>query len=238
MKRERGKQLPEEFGFRSGQKGTHSSRTMMLTELTALLGERPEPASKDDYRRAIVEENALGKRTASTRRITSKRLAELYALDPKVTVFRQLLVFWKADPAGRPLLALLCAAARDPLLRQTAEAVLTAKPGERVVAAALAEAVAAAFPNRFKPATCGQVARNASQSCRSGARQARRARGVPTARYSAPGAKPQENKRFTPPRAPTADCGGSRQGPRGTPVSLPALPALPQQRLARARGFS
>jgi hypothetical protein len=164
MKRENGNQFPEEFGFRCGQKGTHTSRTIMLAELTALVGDKATFASKDDYRKGIIEDNVLGKRTASTRRITAQRLTELYVLDPTVTVFRLLQFFWKADPRGRPLLALLCAAARDPLLRQTAGPVLAAKPGERFVTAALSEAVAEAFPGRFKPSTCGQIARNAASS--------------------------------------------------------------------------
>ena len=104
----------EELGFRFGDKGTHTSRTMMLAELTALLDARTGRATREEYRKAILEENVFGKRTAATRRLTAQRLNELYALDPEVTLFRLLRFFWQADALARPLLALLCACARDP----------------------------------------------------------------------------------------------------------------------------
>ena len=54
------------------------------------------------------------------------------ALDPSVPLFRLLQVVWKDDPAGQPLLALLCASARDPLLRITAGPVLQARQDDIV----------------------------------------------------------------------------------------------------------
>src|SRR5205823_4000978 len=65
---------------------------------------------------------------------------------------------------ARPLLALLCASARDPLLRLTANPVLEAKLGEKVPTARLAEPIADAFPDRFNPSTRGKIARNAASS--------------------------------------------------------------------------
>src|SRR5262245_32747951 len=72
---ERNDLFPEQFGFRSGLKGTHTSRTIMLAELTALLDARDERTTKEGYRKAILDENVLGKRTAATRGLMAQRLS-------------------------------------------------------------------------------------------------------------------------------------------------------------------
>ncbi len=158
------KSLPESFGFRSGDRGTHTSRTMMLAELTELLASQPADAAAADYRRAIVAGNVLAKRTESTRTLTAQRMSELYALDPRVPVFRVLRRLWDADAAGRPLLACLCANARDPLLRMTAEPVLVAMPEKQVTKQELAEVVARQTGDRFNLNTIDKIARNAASS--------------------------------------------------------------------------
>ncbi len=111
----------EKFGFKFGHKGTHTSRTIMFSEISILLNSLPCDAGRSDYLAAITESNALDKPTAATRKLTAQRLTELYTLDPVIPLFRVLLRFWRDDVTGRPLLALLCALARDPLLRATAE---------------------------------------------------------------------------------------------------------------------
>ena len=168
-------ELPEVFGFHNGFGGVHTSRTMMLADLECLLSAVPPEAARDDFRRAIVEENALGKRTVTTRRKAAALLCHLYALDPAVPIFRALGYFWKKDPAGRPLLALLCAAARDPILRQTAGTVLAFAPGEAVTAADLEKAITRAAPAHFAATTLRTTAQNtASTWTQSGHLQGRR----------------------------------------------------------------
>ena len=71
-------------GFRFGDKGTHTSRTMMLAELTDLLAAEPGAKSREEYAAAIIEDNVLGKQTTATRRLTNQRLGELYGLDGRV----------------------------------------------------------------------------------------------------------------------------------------------------------
>ncbi len=71
-------------GFRFGARGTHTSRTIMLTELSAVLAVTPDGASREDYAAAIIEGNCLGKATAATRRLTNQRLGELYGLDSRM----------------------------------------------------------------------------------------------------------------------------------------------------------
>jgi hypothetical protein len=126
-------QHPTRFGFRLQRSSTHTSRTMMLEELRGVLSsvDRPE-AGKVDYRRAIDDENCLGKRSSKTRLLTYRHLSDLYALDPSLILFRTLVYFWQRDPCGQPLLALLCAYARDPILRSTASCIGSSPPIQSV----------------------------------------------------------------------------------------------------------
>jgi hypothetical protein len=137
---------------------------MMLAEITGLLQGCARDAIRENYRRAILEDNVLGKKTASNRVQTFKRLSALYALDPKVLVFRAFRDFWYRAEEGRPLLALLCAGARDPLLRMTAPPVLDAREGEVVTWESLKAAVAEAAPDRFTEITLTAIAKRAHSS--------------------------------------------------------------------------
>lgn len=151
-------------GLRFGDKGTHTSRTIMLSELADLLGSVPQSAGREDYAAAIITDNVLGKATVATRRSTNQRLGELYGLDPRLPVFRVLRRLWAVDGAGRPLLALLCALARDPLLRITAPSVLALTPGQELIRSTLAESVRTSVGDRLNDAILGKVLRNAGSS--------------------------------------------------------------------------
>lgn len=151
-------------GLRFGDKGTHTSRTMMSTELMELLDVVPREATREDYAEAIIEENALGKATASNRRHTNQRLGELFGLDPSLPLFRILRRLWSADTAGRPLLALLTALARDPLLRLTAPTILALSPGEELVRSVLLSNLARETEGRLKASIQDKVARNAGST--------------------------------------------------------------------------
>ena len=151
-------------GFRFGNRGTHTSRTIMLTELGDALAAVPDAAGRDAYIQAIVEENILGKSTTATRRWTYQRLRELYGLDPRLPLFRVLRRVWPFDEPGRPLLTMLCALARDPLLRSTQPAVLALPPGTELVRAAFLGSLRAAVGERLNEAVLDKVARNAASS--------------------------------------------------------------------------
>jgi hypothetical protein len=145
--------LPARFGFRSGERGTHGSRSIMLEDLSQLLTATSTGAAHADYHSAILEENVLGKRTASTRLWSWKKLRELYGLDPRLAVFRCFRQLWDIDAAGRPLLAILCACARDPLLRTSAALVQQTPVGSVLGSGDFAQAMAQAAPGRFSPKT-------------------------------------------------------------------------------------
>lgn len=157
--------MPARFGFRSGAKGVHNTRTIMLEDLQLLLRELPRDATRDDYRKAIVEDNILAKRTSSTRKYTAQRLVELYALDPKVTLFRTFRFYWDEDDGrGHPLLAMLLALARDPILRTTANPVLELKNGEPFDKKSIEDAVFATEPDRFSATSIAKIARMSASS--------------------------------------------------------------------------
>ncbi len=151
-------------GFHFGGKGTHTSRTIMLDELTGLLRAASPEAKRAEYRGLIVEHNCLGKRTVATRRLTDQRLSELYALDPGVLLFRVLRRLWLADDRGRPLLALLLSLARDPLLRLTAPAVIRLRPKEELGRQALKDALNRGTGSRFNEAVLDKIVRNTAAS--------------------------------------------------------------------------
>lgn len=146
----------ERLGFRDGEKGTHSSRTLMLADLARVLDATPQEAVLAEFRRRVVEENVLGKRSAVTREHTHRKLAALYGLDPSVPIYRLMRGLWDQDPAGRPLLALLCAAARDPLLRASVDAILDLPPG----ATATSESMMATASPRFSETTRRSIGGN------------------------------------------------------------------------------
>jgi hypothetical protein len=156
-------------GLRFGDRGTHTSRTMMLAELQDLLRALPPETDRDGYLAAIVDDNLLGKATEATRRLTGQRLGELYGLDPGLPIFRALRRVWSADEAGRPITALLCALARDPLLRSTAGPVLSLTEGAELVRTAFLDAIRSAVGDRLNESVLDKVARNAASTwCQSG----------------------------------------------------------------------
>jgi hypothetical protein len=151
-------------GFRVGDKGTHSSRTLMLTELEAVLAAAPDNADRAAYASAIIEGNCLGKPTASTRRLSNQRLGELYALDPSSAVFRVLRRLWNVDADARPLLAMLAALARDPLFMASAPPILSLPIGTELQRASVRDALRAVVGERMNDAVLDKVVRNVASS--------------------------------------------------------------------------
>ena len=151
------------FGLRIDPTGTHLSSTLKLEELRALLARR-SVATVSDYRVDIVDQNLLGKPTASARRITFERLRELYGLDPSLLVFRALGDLWDADDSARPMIALLCSTARDPILRAMTPFLLRLPVGATTTTHELAEVADHHFPGKFVPSSRERLGRNVSSS--------------------------------------------------------------------------
>ena len=153
------------FGFGGETGGAHSSRTIMVDELSRLLDAVQDPlAERDKYRLAIIEENALGKRSAKTRTLTFRHLADLYGMDSDLLIFRGLRFFWDRDPDGRPLLALQCAFVRDALLRSSAPFIYSKQEGVTVSRESMEMHIEALYPDRFSAATLKSTAQNLNSS--------------------------------------------------------------------------
>ena len=141
------------FGLRIAPTGTHLSSTLKLDELRTLLSERFRGCSVDDYKAAVVEQNVLGKPTVASRRITFHRLRELYGLDLNLLVFRALVDLWDVDVRAQPMIALLCATARDPILRAVTPFILGLPIGEAATKQGLSDEANVQFPEKFVPSS-------------------------------------------------------------------------------------
>lgn len=151
-------------GFRFGARGTHTSRTVMIDDLTTILAVTDAHASREDYATAIIDDNCLGKQTVSTRRLSRQRIAELYSLDPAVPLFAALRYAWEIDREGRPLLAFLCALARDPMLAATIPSVLPLAPSAEFRRDDMRFSVRQAVGERLSDSILDKVVRNAGSS--------------------------------------------------------------------------
>jgi hypothetical protein len=149
-------------GDQSG--GATTSHTIVLPALQHLLTEVGTSASVRAYERAVLELNVLGKDTVESRRRTLRYLRELYVLREDSLLFRALGDLWNDDPAGQPLLGGLCALARDPVFRASAQRIFDSEPGDEVTSTELGEAVAKSFPESYGDATLAKIGRNTFSS--------------------------------------------------------------------------
>lgn len=153
-----------EFGFYNGPGGTHTSRTIMLQEVSLLLDSCAPTSDYPAYEGAIVDDNVLLKQTASTRKRTLRGLRELYGLDPGIPLFHALRDLWDESIDAQPVLALQCAIARDPLLRSTSKLILSTPFGASVSSDQLSRVIEQAFPDRYNSGTLGKIGRNSASS--------------------------------------------------------------------------
>ncbi len=124
----------------------------------------PGNSGRAEYAVAVIKDNCLGKRTAANRKHSLQRLIELYALDSRVILFRILKDLWRSHDSSRPLIALLLALARDPLLRSTASAVINTPYNHEFARQSMLDAVSATVGDRIGVATLDKIVRNASSS--------------------------------------------------------------------------
>jgi hypothetical protein len=137
---------------------------MILSDLAAVLANCDPTFDVEQYRKAIIDTNVVGKDSLSSRQRTFRYLREMYALDLDVLEFRALLRLWRRDREGRPVVALLLAASRDAALAATAPAVLQRPDGQAVTSADLALAVEDHYPGSYSPAIRSKIGRNALSS--------------------------------------------------------------------------
>ena len=78
----------EKFGYKFGQSGAHSARSIMLVELRTLFVATPTDALQDQYKTDICDYNLLDKPTVKSRTLTYRHLIDLYGMSPDVPLFR------------------------------------------------------------------------------------------------------------------------------------------------------
>ena len=144
--------------------GTNTSHTIVIGALSALLEVVPADAPQAAYEQAAVEANVLGKDTEGARRRTYRYLRELYVLRPDSLLFRTLRDLWSVDLAARPMLAGLCALARDAVFRASSAAITSTSPGDTLGSTDLAEAVGEQFPASYGAGTLAKIGRNTFSS--------------------------------------------------------------------------
>jgi len=148
------------LGFSKASSGGHAARSMMFLEMRALVRALPLAVTKDDFTKAIVEENVLEKPTLISRKMSFHHLVELYGMDTSKALFRVLWNFGHADLDSLPQICLVCAYARDPQLRHSFELVRTLRLGEVLERAAMEQHLENGFPGRFSPAMKKSMAQN------------------------------------------------------------------------------
>jgi hypothetical protein len=144
--------------------GAHTSHTIMLVALRRLLAGVPPTATRAAYEEAALERNVLAKETIAGRRRSLRYLKELYLLRPEALIFRALRDLWPDDEEAQPLLAGLCALARDSLLRASSDVILQARPGDVLTSTDFANAVSDRFASSYRETTVAKIGRNVFSS--------------------------------------------------------------------------
>ena len=175
------------LGLREAPGGVHLSKTMMLAELTAVMEALSIGKAAQE---AVVSDNVLAKATGAARRLALSRLNTLYGIRTPLPLQAVALRLWPRSTHGRPLVALLCALAREPLLRETAAPILDAPTGAIVRWPDLAVVLERRHPGRYSPKMMKSLAQNCASSWTQsghlkGKVSKRRARAEPSAEAAA-----------------------------------------------------
>jgi hypothetical protein len=147
---------------RSG--GANTSHTIVVPALQQLLSAVPRHADREAYEHAALVDNVLAKDTAGARKRTFRYLKELYLLRPDSILFRALRDLWTDDLHGQPLIAGVCALARDPVFRASTGAVFESDPGDALTNRDFADAVAQVYPDGYNEPTLAKIGRNTFSS--------------------------------------------------------------------------
>lgn len=154
----------EQFGFINKSLGAHLGRTIMAEDLGKVIDSCNTNAVLEDYQAAIIDENVLLKKSSGARDESFYRLKQLYSLDPSKIIFYAVRELWAYTNSGHNLLPLLCAIARDPILRCTTHLVLETSEGTTLTAKDFERVVSEKFPGRLSPKTLASASRNIASS--------------------------------------------------------------------------
>lgn len=154
----------EKFGYKFGQSGAHSARSMMLKELRLLFSATHPETTKELYQIDVIEHNLLDKPTTKSRSLTFRHLVDLYSLSNEVPLFRVFRKLWPLEKDAQPLLALQLALVRDPLLRLSIPMIQNTDLGDSIVRSDVEVLLKAPAPDRFSSASLKSYAQNINGS--------------------------------------------------------------------------
>ena len=157
-------QSSEKFGFIVEGFGAHSGRTIMLKDMDRLLDSCPQNADFQDYHEAIIESNVLLKETGASRKEANTRLKRLYGLENSILLFKIFKQLWFQDPLAQPIVLILYAIARDPILRGSVDSLLDTKPGEEVTAKYFEGVLFEMYQDQLSNKTLASIGRNIASS--------------------------------------------------------------------------
>jgi hypothetical protein len=148
------------FGYKFGQSGAHSARSMMHKELQLLFQATAPGSTQDQYQSEVCDHNLLDKPTVKSRNLTYRHLLDLYGLSNEIPLFRTFRMLWSLSEEAQSVLALQLALVRDPLLRLSLDFIIEKPLGDRVVREDIEELLKARDPDRFSPASLKSFAQN------------------------------------------------------------------------------
>jgi len=148
------------FGFKQGINGAHASRTMMLAELSGLFQARDVSTRLEQYQKDVKVFNVLHKPKEKARNLTWRHLVALYGMDLEIPLFRAFRRLWDSDEQARPVLACQMALARDPLLRESMDKILSLELGHPLAREDMEALFVEKFPDRYSPAMLKSLAQN------------------------------------------------------------------------------
>lgn len=154
----------EKFGYKFGQSGAHSARSMMLFELQTLFRTVSHDADREKLQAEICDYNLLDKPTLKSRELTYRHLVDLYGLSTDIPIFRVFRMLWPLSEEAQPVLALQMALARDPLLRLSQDYITVTPLGGLISREDTEELLKAPDPERFSPASLKSFAQNINGS--------------------------------------------------------------------------
>lgn len=160
-------EIPEQtqdLGFVIDGLGAHSGRTIMLKDLKLLFSSCSANSQLDDYKYAIINDNILLKKSGSSRKEAFIRLKRLYGLETNLLLFRVFRHLWDKDTSSQPLLTILYAITRDPILRSSVEIILNSNISQVLFAKDFEAVVDNRFPNQFTKISLSSIGRNISSS--------------------------------------------------------------------------
>jgi hypothetical protein len=142
--------------------GAHTSKTMMLSELSIAIAEGTA-FDNGTFREMAMNDNVLGKRSDAAKVSTLDKLELLYGLKQRPGMLQAMLAIWQRS-AAKPMIAALAAVARDPLFRATARAMLEASVGEAINSHEFRAVLNTAMPDRFSDTTMAALSERCASS--------------------------------------------------------------------------